>query len=310
MMDPALVLSAVDDAAARAEAQRAQEAAYLKLLTNKNSGEVIVESHRPFDESEKTALAQIYEACGGPAWARKGRWLSNPEPNFWHGVVVEDGKCTKLMLPNNNLTGCLPDVFASLPHLKCLCLTGNQLSGAIPASLGGLSRLEVLDLSRNAFAGAIPRSLGGLFSLRRMLLDHNQLDGDVPSTLGCLLNLKCALTPPSLSPYSLNLAGEGLKHSYTAQPLNAPCLSSRTPLLTNCRWQTGGLTSAKTCSRTLCLASSTSLTCGGRPTSPNATLSSSTDFLYSLLSLRSRRRRAPSSGFSSGTGTRTTTKAS
>ena len=189
-MDPAIALHAVGDAAAQAEAQGASEAAYLMLLTNKYSGEIILESHRPFDESEKKALAQIYEACGGSAWARKGRWLSNPEPHCWHGVVVEDGVCTKLMLPNNNLTGRLPDVFASLPHLKCLCLSGNQLSGAIPPSLGGLSRLELLDLSNNAFGGAIPRSLGGLFSLRRLLLDHNQLDGDVPTTLGCLSNLR------------------------------------------------------------------------------------------------------------------------
>jgi hypothetical protein len=189
-MDAAPVPSVEDDEAAMKENQRVKEIAYIKLLTNKNSGEVIEESHRSFVESEKRALAQIYKACGGPEWTRNGRWLSNPEPNFWHGVVIEDGKCTKLMLPNNNLTGSLPDVFGSLPHLRCLCLTGNQLSGEIPTSVGGLNKLEVLDLSHNAFAGAIPRSMGGLFSLRRMLLDHNQLEGEVPSTLGCLSNLR------------------------------------------------------------------------------------------------------------------------
>jgi len=190
-MDAAPVVSSVeDDEAAMKENQRVKEIAYTKLLTNKNTGEVIEESHRSFDEGEKKALAQIYKTCGGPEWNRNGRWLSNPEPNFWHGVVMEEGKCTKLMLPNNNLTGCLPDVFGSLPHLRCLCLTGNQLSGEIPTSIGGLNKLEVLDLSHNAFAGAIPRSMGGLFSLRRMLLDHNQLEGEVPSTLGCLSNLR------------------------------------------------------------------------------------------------------------------------
>mmetsp|Transcript_22749 Transcript_22749/g.26729 ORF Transcript_22749/g.26729 Transcript_22749/m.26729 type:complete len:198 (+) Transcript_22749:13-606(+) len=161
-----------------------------KNQENNDPIDEIVESRMPFDESERDALIEIYKNCGGSDWKKNGRWLTNPEPNTWFGVVIEEGKVTRLMLPNNGLKGELPDVFAALPYLKVLYLNGNSLSGCIPVSIGGLSKLECLDVSKNQLVGNIPRSLGGLFSLKRMLLDHNHLEGDVPSTLGCLSNLK------------------------------------------------------------------------------------------------------------------------
>ena len=60
------------------------------------------------------------------------RWLSNPEPNTWSGIVIEDGNVTKIILSGNNLSGVLPDVFAALPKLKVLYLNGNDLKGEIP----------------------------------------------------------------------------------------------------------------------------------------------------------------------------------
>lgn len=112
----------------------------------------IVESKRKFDEQEKLALIKIYHATGGPKWKRNGRcvvhnimllichifgrgntrWLSNPEPNTWSGIVIEDGNVTKIILSGNNLSGVLPDIFAALPKLKVLYLNGNDLKGEIP----------------------------------------------------------------------------------------------------------------------------------------------------------------------------------
>jgi len=89
--------------------------------------EGLVESRRPYEESEKQALIDIFEACGGEEWKQKGWWLKNPEPSTWFGVVVEDGRVTKLMLPGNNLTGSLPDVFAALPQLRVLYLSRNEV---------------------------------------------------------------------------------------------------------------------------------------------------------------------------------------
>jgi hypothetical protein len=68
----------------------------------------ITESKRDFDESEKAALVTIFKATGGDKWLKSGRWLANPEPNTWTGVVIEHGHVTKLMLPKNNMKGELP----------------------------------------------------------------------------------------------------------------------------------------------------------------------------------------------------------
>jgi hypothetical protein len=70
----------------------------------------IFESRREYDESEKSALIAIFEATCGHEWSKSGRWLTNPEPNTWTGVVIENGHVTKLMLPKNNLKGELPGV--------------------------------------------------------------------------------------------------------------------------------------------------------------------------------------------------------
>jgi len=71
----------------------------------------ITESKRDFDISEKAALIAIYNATAGPDWSKSGRWLTNPEPSTWTGVVIESGHVTKLMLPKNNLQGELPGSF-------------------------------------------------------------------------------------------------------------------------------------------------------------------------------------------------------
>lgn len=181
--------------------QRHNSGAATQALTGRPSDEMITTSlvvaegeipisMRVYDDREKRALVSIYKACGGEGWSQNGRWITNPDPSTWSGVVVEGGHVTKLFLSHNNLTGTLPSVFDALPMLRVLNLNENSLEGEIPVSIGGLSKLECLDLSRNQFSGNIPRSLGGLFSLRRLLLDHNSLEGDVPSTLGCLSNLK------------------------------------------------------------------------------------------------------------------------
>ena len=68
----------------------------------------IFESRREYDETEKLALISIFKATGGAEWFKSGRWLTNPEPNTWTGVVIENGHVTKLMLPRNNLKGELP----------------------------------------------------------------------------------------------------------------------------------------------------------------------------------------------------------
>ena len=120
----------------------------------------------------------------------------------WHGATVSGTptRLTALALPNNNLSGTLPDLLADLSALTSLDLSGNAgLTGTIPATLGSLAALTSLDLSDGGWSGAIPVELGSLTSLTSLDLGGNALTGEVPAELGSLT----ALT-------SLDLGGNAL----------------------------------------------------------------------------------------------------
>lgn len=87
-------------------------------------------------------------------------------------------------LASNQLTGSIPQYFASLPNLLWLDLSQNDLTGEIPAiSAPGL---QGLILFNNNLTGSIPSSLGYITALRRINLNGNQLTGSIPGSLGLL----------------------------------------------------------------------------------------------------------------------------
>ena len=69
-------------------------------------------------------------------------------PGHWHGVTVTSGRVTGLALPNNNLTGVLPDALGELTALTTLNLSGNSglTNGPIPGALSTLAALTTLNL--------------------------------------------------------------------------------------------------------------------------------------------------------------------
>ena len=66
----------------------------------------------------------------------------------WHGVTVASGRVTGLSLPNNNLTGVLPDALGHLSALTTLNLSNNPglTDGEIPGALSSLTALTTLNL--------------------------------------------------------------------------------------------------------------------------------------------------------------------
>ena len=69
-------------------------------------------------------------------------------PGHWHGVTVTSGRVTGLALPNNNLTGVLPDALGELTALTTLNLSGNSglTNGPLPGALSTLAALTTLNL--------------------------------------------------------------------------------------------------------------------------------------------------------------------
>lgn len=141
------------------------------------------------DGIERAALQALFDATGGPNWARNHNWMSDEPLRDWHGVGVGGGRVTTLTLNNNNLTGAIPPEIGDLEALTELWMVGNNLTGSLPAELGNLSALRLMALNTNRITGEIPPSLGDMSSLEQMSISHNQLSGRIPPEIGRLSNL-------------------------------------------------------------------------------------------------------------------------
>ena len=128
----------------------------------------------------------LYNATGGANWKSNDNWLSEEPLSTWHGVEVDNnGRVTGLSLPNNSLSGTIPDL-SGLTKLTELYLNTNSLSGSIP-DLSALTDLTLLALSTNELSGTIP-DLSALTDLEGLFLFNNQLSGSFPD-LSALTNL-------------------------------------------------------------------------------------------------------------------------
>ncbi|KAG5185007.1 hypothetical protein JKP88DRAFT_162898, partial [Tribonema minus] len=87
----------------------------------------------------------LYHATAGDQWWRAERWLApGSEVRKWYGIGVRHGALTSLRLPNNNLSGALPQTLGGLAALRALDLSFNKaLRGRVPRCVGALTRLRV-----------------------------------------------------------------------------------------------------------------------------------------------------------------------
>lgn len=96
--------------------------------------------------ADSLALEEFYLATGGPNWATKTNWLSGNVAT-WFGVTVTNDRITAINLPNNNLTGAVPEGSLILNDLTNLNISGNNLV-AVP-DFSGLGATPTIDLSNN-----------------------------------------------------------------------------------------------------------------------------------------------------------------
>ena len=141
--------------------------------------------------TDRAALAALYNATNGSSWQDDTNWLSNGPLGEWHGVSTDaDGRVAGLGLGSNQLSGSMPPELGNLANLERLFLNDNQLSGSIPLELGNLANLERLWLYNNQLSGSMPPELGNLANLETLWLHNNQLSGSIPPELGNLANLE------------------------------------------------------------------------------------------------------------------------
>jgi hypothetical protein len=106
--------------------------------------------------SERSALIHLFNATNGRSWTTNSNWLnSSASMCSWFGVdcVCTGSMCSvaKLVLPNNNLVGTLPESVGRLTLLTVLNLNTNAITGFIPQSISNLTSLTYVDFGVREF---------------------------------------------------------------------------------------------------------------------------------------------------------------
>ncbi|KAL3641934.1 hypothetical protein CASFOL_012749 [Castilleja foliolosa] len=118
-------------------------------------------------------------------------WNQSTDHCKWSGITCTNGRVTKLIIPDGNITGTLPPTICDLKNLVHIDLQWNYIPGPFPTVLYKCSKLEHLDLSQNYFIGTIPHDINRLSSnLQYLSLTGNNYTGDIPASIGSFPKLK------------------------------------------------------------------------------------------------------------------------
>lgn len=156
---------------------------------------------------------------------------SQPLPHFYTTLILK-----RFTQCSNQLTGTIPESFASFKSSVDLKLANNKLSGPIPKSLGN-AKLSGLDVSGNRFTGDVSflfgkdKLLGDLSlsknqfkfeftnielpqGLRTLDISYNEIYGSIPKNIGQLPVLQsidfsnnqlCGQIPSALKQFNASL---------------------------------------------------------------------------------------------------------
>ncbi len=118
-------------------------------------------------------LQAFYVATNGDSWTNNSGWeqvdpMLHPStpPNTCdlanlYGVSLDaNGRVNSISLPNNNLTGKIPDEIGDLSNLTALVLNDNAIAGALSSALARLTNLTQLNLTNNDLTGCYDANLG------------------------------------------------------------------------------------------------------------------------------------------------------
>lgn len=134
----------------------------------------------PCVEMDSLYLVDVFTITSGDLWEQK--WNLESPYDLWEGLSFNKYGCLeKIELPNNNLTGEIPEVIKEFSSLITMDLSGNHLTGNIPSELGDAVSLEYLNLGKNQLTGTIPGTLSKLENLKSIYLNDNKLEGQVPA---------------------------------------------------------------------------------------------------------------------------------
>ena len=80
-------------------------------------------------------LESFFYKTAGINWTNQTGWLSDQDLCDWYGLSCVGNEVHTLSLPDNNLSGDIPEEIADLTSLTALDLSGNSLTGPLPVSV-------------------------------------------------------------------------------------------------------------------------------------------------------------------------------
>lgn len=102
-------------------------------------------------------LESLFLETGGQHWRNNKAWLIKDSPCDWYGIGCESNEVTRLLLPDNNLSGQIPAELGQLSSLDMLDLSGNALRGAVPFPIAALgTNTSSCNLARNDASLCMP----------------------------------------------------------------------------------------------------------------------------------------------------------
>merc|ERR1712195_436053 len=119
--------------------------------------------------SECLAWQAFFDSTGGGGCLRDDPCeCEDPDPDFFDGVVCQDGHITDIDLSDTQMSGSIPDSISALTALTGLYLSDTSISGSIPYSISALTALTGLLLENQegpegtGIIGTIPQSFCSL----------------------------------------------------------------------------------------------------------------------------------------------------
>jgi hypothetical protein len=142
---------------------------------------------------QRYALATFYYGTGGEgSWVLRGGFLSDPHECYWRSQQWCDPSNTRVLrlyMPDNNLTGTIPEEIRGLEDLEKLVLDLNSITGPIPDGLYSLTNLTYVTIPHNRVSGTVSTLIGNLVNLLYWWTEDSNLTGTLPSEIGHLTRL-------------------------------------------------------------------------------------------------------------------------
>lgn len=160
---------------------------------------------------DSTELVALYNSTSGSAWTNRTNWRVSSVRN-WFGITEKGGRVTRIELPNNNVSGAVPNSITNMNALKVLNMATNKVT-TVP-NFTTIPAITSLDVSGNSLDFGSLESNASLIGINYV----NQAPVKPPLNIEIPVNTNYQLNIPvagSSNVYKWKLNGQVIASSTT-----------------------------------------------------------------------------------------------